>query len=276
MGNSTTSFRRISVGLALAALAGQAMATLYDRGGGLIYDSALNITWLQDANYAFGSTYDSMDGVTDGKLSWVNAVAWAANLTYHDSVRGVTYDDWRLPTVGPVNGTSLNFGKGSYDGSTDYGHNISAPGSAFPGSKASEMAYLYYNGLGNVSRQGLPADSCMPSPPSGPVNTGPFSNFNPNMSGVYWSGGAAVPQAQGSALQAVLFSFGSDCRTPYPRIGIFDNDVGGQFTSNADNPAHALAVRSGDVAPVPEAKSFAMMLAGLCALAAAVWRRRKT
>ena len=25
---------------------------LFDRGGGLIYDDVLNITWLQDANYA--------------------------------------------------------------------------------------------------------------------------------------------------------------------------------------------------------------------------------
>ena len=274
MGNSTTSFRRISAGLALAALAGQAMATLYDRGGGLIYDSALNITWLQDANYAFGSTYDSMDGVTDGKLSWVNAVAWAGNLMYHDSVRGVTYDDWRLPTVGPVNGVSMNF-DGSYDGSTDSGYNISAPGSAFPGSKASEMAYLFYNDLGNVSRQGLPADSCMPSPPGGPVNTGPFSNFNANMSGVYWSGGAAVPSYVGGNL-ALLFMFGTDCRAPFPLVGIFDNDVGRQHPVPQYNPAHALAVRSGDVAPVPEAQSFAMTLAGLCVLAAAVWRRRKT
>ena len=27
-------------------------AALYDRGNGLIYDDVLDITWLQDANYA--------------------------------------------------------------------------------------------------------------------------------------------------------------------------------------------------------------------------------
>ena len=27
-------------------------AALHDRGSGLIYDDVLNITWLQDANYA--------------------------------------------------------------------------------------------------------------------------------------------------------------------------------------------------------------------------------
>ena len=31
---------------------GIANATLWDRGGGLLYDDVLNITWLQNANYA--------------------------------------------------------------------------------------------------------------------------------------------------------------------------------------------------------------------------------
>jgi hypothetical protein len=39
-----------------------ASATLWDRGGGLIYDDFLKITWLQDANYAKTSGYDS-DGI---------------------------------------------------------------------------------------------------------------------------------------------------------------------------------------------------------------------
>lgn len=38
--------------LAGLSLAGAAQAALHDRGGGLIYDDAQNITWLQDANYA--------------------------------------------------------------------------------------------------------------------------------------------------------------------------------------------------------------------------------
>jgi len=35
-------------------------AILTDRGGGLIYDDDLNITWLQDANYADTSGYDDL------------------------------------------------------------------------------------------------------------------------------------------------------------------------------------------------------------------------
>jgi hypothetical protein len=66
-------------------------AALFDRGGGLLYDDVLDITWLQDANYAMTSGYDA-----DGLLSFVDATLWADQLVYHDSVRNVDYDDWRL------------------------------------------------------------------------------------------------------------------------------------------------------------------------------------
>jgi hypothetical protein len=55
-------------------------AELWDRGGGLIYDDDLNITWLQNA---------SLGGMRD----WNSAMAWANNLVYGG------YDDWRLPTT---------------------------------------------------------------------------------------------------------------------------------------------------------------------------------
>ena len=61
-----------------------AQATLIDRGGGLIYDDVLDITWLQDANLG-------------GRMSWNNAVEWTDNLSYGG------FDDWRLPSV-DVNG----------------------------------------------------------------------------------------------------------------------------------------------------------------------------
>lgn len=73
-------------------ISGISNAILIDRGGGLIYDNVLDITWLQDANYAETSGYDS-----DGRLSWYEAVDWADGLTFGG------YDDWRLPSV-DVNG----------------------------------------------------------------------------------------------------------------------------------------------------------------------------
>ena len=64
-------------------------ADLVDRGGGLIYDTEQDITFLQDANYAKTSNYDGADD--DGRMQWIDAVEWAENLVYQG------YYDWRLP-----------------------------------------------------------------------------------------------------------------------------------------------------------------------------------
>jgi hypothetical protein len=74
--------------LVLSVLSFGANAALVDRGSGLIYDDALDITWLQDANYAQTSSFDS-----NGRMTWDTAIAWAGGLSYSG------YDDWRLPTT---------------------------------------------------------------------------------------------------------------------------------------------------------------------------------
>ena len=119
-------------------VSGVTNAALWDRGGGLIYDDVLDITWLQDANYAQTSGHDS-----DGYMTWWGAMAWADQLVYQG------YEDWRLPQTLPVNGTSYDYTL-AYDGSSDRGYNISAPDSAYIGSTGSEMAYMYYNNLENL------------------------------------------------------------------------------------------------------------------------------
>ncbi|MER2625287.1 MAG: DUF1566 domain-containing protein [Accumulibacter sp.] len=90
-------FLLASVGSILFAICNPSHAALYNRGGGLIYDDVQNITWLQDANYGAGSSYDNGTVDYDGAMTWANAMAWADNLTYFDSLRNVTYSDWRLP-----------------------------------------------------------------------------------------------------------------------------------------------------------------------------------
>lgn len=55
-------------------------------------------------------------------MNWNQAVTWADQLVYGG------YSDWRLPQTLPVDGTSYDYGSVD-DGSTDYGYNISAPGS---------------------------------------------------------------------------------------------------------------------------------------------------
>jgi len=88
----------LAVGLAFSI---PAHSALHDRGGGLIYDDVLNVTWLQDAAYTFGPPGTSF-------LVWQDALSWADNLTYFDPVRNQTLSDWRLPRVRPVNGLAFN------------------------------------------------------------------------------------------------------------------------------------------------------------------------
>lgn len=99
-------------------------AALWDRGGGLIYDDVLDITWLQDANYASTSGGDIIGG--EGLMPYNDAIAWADQLVYGG------FDDWRLPTT--VDGPWVS----GNDGTTTAGYNITT----------SEMGYMYSENLG--------------------------------------------------------------------------------------------------------------------------------
>ena len=88
----------------LLLLSFNATAALYDRGNGLIYDDVLDITWLQDANYAQTSGYDN-----DGKMSWADASAWSSNLSFGNA------ENWRLPIINTPDPTcSIQNGDISY------------------------------------------------------------------------------------------------------------------------------------------------------------------
>ena len=65
---------------AMVAVAGAAQAALLNRGGGMIYDTTRNITWLSNMN-------------TNGLMTWGAAGTWANNLVHGG------FDDWRLPTL---------------------------------------------------------------------------------------------------------------------------------------------------------------------------------
>jgi hypothetical protein len=74
---------------------------LIDRGSGLIYDTERDITWLQDVNYAKTARRSP-----DGQLTWPQAMAWVAGLTY----RGI--GGWRLPTAKSPDGSGPAIGNG--------------------------------------------------------------------------------------------------------------------------------------------------------------------
>jgi len=115
------------------------------------YDTALNITWLADANL--------------GWLVWSDAQAAVAGL----DVYGVT--GWRLPDAKPVNGTTFNTSF-SYDGSTDYGYNATS----------SELAHMFYVTLGNKGYHDTAGNS---QSGWGMVNTADFLDVQGDN---YWSG----------------------------------------------------------------------------------------
>ena len=58
-------FAVATVFLILCGFVSAANAAVIDRGTGMIYDTELGITWLQDADYAQTSGYDS-----DGRVTW--------------------------------------------------------------------------------------------------------------------------------------------------------------------------------------------------------------
>jgi hypothetical protein len=246
-------------------------STLIDRGGGLIYDDVLNVTWLQNANLAasemFGLNYGENYGTdaygnpsdgygnlsyikSDGTMTWSGAKKWIAamNAAYY-----LGYNDWRLPITAPVNGTAFNYFWG-VNGTTDAGYNMGAPGTAYEGSTGSEMASLYYNTLGNqgfVTPTGMVSGCISVLNYSCLQNTGPFQNL---VTGLYWSGTGYASYA--------FYAWG------------FEIGSGAQGDVAKDTNYHAMVVRSGDVAAaVPEPATLILVGLGFAGLVA--MRRRR-
>ncbi len=282
------------VGLALATggvlASGAAQAALNDRGGGLIYDDVLKVTWLANGNYAAeefnaggadarrnaiisavnsanpawlgahamsASDFSGSGSNYTGQMTWWGAMAWADQLSY----RG--YDDWRLPLVGGGLGCDSS---SAYSG-TDCGWNVrTADSSTTPVTVYSELAHMYYVGLGLK-----PAYN-----PDGSLRSdwGIFGNGTLNGTDSTTTGENVVgPIAH---LRAWTY-WTSTVYAPSPTSAwVFDIDSGQQSTDDrARATIFAWAVRPGDVAaPIPEPETYAMLLAGL-GLLGVVARRRK-
>lgn len=124
---------RIALAVASALLVLEscpAQAALIARGGGMIYDTDLNITWLADANYAKTSGY--VAEATAGQMSFDAAKTWADNLTYGG------YSDWRLPRTNLADSNCSQF---AYLNGLAMG----------TGCTGSEMGHLFYNELGGTA-----------------------------------------------------------------------------------------------------------------------------
>lgn len=197
---------------------GAVQAALVDRGGGLLYDTLLNVTWLQDANYAKTSGFD-----TDGLMDWGTAKSWASNLVY------AGYSDWRLPTSDPACFAGDVIGKCA----------------------SSEMGKLYEVTLGNISAYQPEAIN------HGLKNNGQFQNLNEGHG--YWSSTELFFDSNQASDFAFYFHFAG----------------GGQAYGLKVGSHYAMAVRDGDVAAVPEPKTYALLVAGLGIMGALAHRKQK-
>lgn len=166
-----------------------ANADLIDRGDGLIYDDVLDITWMQIANLAAGSSLDDGGGTfgddpsIDGLLTWNNAVTWVDNLVLGG------FDDWRLPTM-DANVDSIV---------------VDCSDATESACRDNELGYLYYYGL---------------------AGTGDLTGVQDSFTGIlfrYWGSNEAVLDS------AWTFDFVGGIQGPVPKDGDANNNPAGAW-----------------------------------------------
>ncbi|MDC8771714.1 Lcl C-terminal domain-containing protein [Roseateles albus] len=231
-------FLKTGAMLVVLTLAGAANATGVSGQG--TWETTLLARDL-DGNLANGpeAFYDTALNVTWLRNASANGMAWSAAKAWaeqdHFGLSG-----WRLPT------THVTTADGSCDfsatGGTSCGYN---PDSSV--ATGSEMSHLFFQSLGNKSFY-VPGTTNVQAG-YGLTNTGNFRM----QSADYWS-----------STESALYS-GS--------AWFFGTPDGFQGYSDKSETLYALAVRSGDVAAVPEQQTWSLLLIGLtCLLLVRRWR----
>lgn len=221
----------------LAGLTGEAWSALSLRGPDMVYDDSTNLTWLRDAGEAGRSAYDDGHSATDGLMTFTSAQAWVSQLSIVYPGNGQTFSDWRLPSYDPMTGPS-------------------------------EIADLVQRSLGNP-------------PPYVPRNWGPFF---PAPNSFAWLGS---PYGQSLPTRTFLSIEGWVVRDPSyvwpPELAWASNGfdhlpgvVRLDLLSGAtyQQEGYAWAVRSGDVAAIPEPTVYGLLIAGLGLVVFATRKRR--
>lgn len=234
--------------ISLSLLAGSAQASLIDRGGGLIYDDVLDITWQQTVNLASTQTFGVTGISSNGAMSWSTAHNWISAM---NSANYLGYNDWRLPTTTPVNGFYFDF-ELTYDGLSDHGYNIIFGDNGI----SSEMGWMYYINLNNKALCDFfgncpqPGWSPTPNVTFTDGETGLTKSFTVNnLDGetIFWTG---VGNDDDASAWAFRFNTGNQ----HARV------------TSEDSLWYAMAVRDGDVAPVPLPSTAWVFLSGLIGL----------
>lgn len=195
----------------LLVISSPSPAELIDRGGGLIYDTELDITWLQDANYASSSGVDE-----DGAMSWDSANNWASNLEYYDSVRNVVWSDWRLPSTQIPDDSCTDDEAGTAPSLDPTGFNCTG----------SELGHLYYTELGGTAGEWIINS-----------NDPDLSLFKNIQIGLYWSQTEAASNPTAAAWH---FHTDTGFQNDFPKFTtlyawpVRDGDVGSELTADGD------------------------------------------
>lgn len=299
----TRCIRCFSLALAIMLVCGNVAATLLGRdldptrpGYEAYYDTAQNITWMADADYARTSGYSAT-----GLMTFVEAATWAAQVSYY----GIS--GWRLPVLlsptpticlpaygaaacgynTPANAAEItymferNLGlHGAYDTAGNprakpYGANLQSlkgvPG-VDPGVVFTNVSAQYWN-------QAL-ASTEIPCPTGAVCESTPIPGATAMTSGDYW-------QASDGSGQYFRCLFAAQCAdlsedplvaTAAPiRVGNISGRVVRSWIfgmvdgylapiAAANQLSHAWAVRPGDIAPVPEPRAALLILPGLAVL----------
>lgn len=200
-----------SVTSANATLEGRLAATSGGTDYQAYYDTALNITWLTNANLAFSNQFgltlsnnavDLRNDVvsSDGSMTWAATNLWLSNL---NSANYLGFNGWRLPMLGrdlTFGNLVSNFNVGSctsakFDGTSNCGWNVlttdPSDGAAANDLSAltiySEIASLYFDTLGN--RSVFDTNGNVVKSNGNLENAGPFTNIqHANTPDRYWLG----------------------------------------------------------------------------------------
>ncbi len=255
----------LSASIALISFNAQATLTSYNPNGvDLVYSSVSNVTWTKDGNLlgtmfasqGFSTVVNNILSVSPYPLN-SNAFSDGGYATWSGAMAFINYlnitnyggsSQWRLPTFSDIGAPGVQYGFNGTDGGLNTYTNGTVSGN--------EFAELYYQELGSKGTK----DTHGTYQPDYGIKD--YNNkFNNEVSSYYWSDAPLTD-----------YKYYFNTSTGYQGYSMYSSNL---FSVWAVSPGQISAITTGpSTNPVPEADSYALMLAGL-GLISIVTRRNK-